>query len=80
MVQLQTYILLLLPLVVVGQTNKTDNHRAEKALSVFTVVKVTKLLLRLLFLGNRLKTFIFALFSFCNLRGEFQSPEPFLER
>jgi len=38
-VQLQTYILLLLPLVVVGQTNKTDNHRAEKALSVFTVVK-----------------------------------------
>ena len=40
MVQLQTYILLLLPLVVVGQTNKTDNHRAEKALSVFTVVKV----------------------------------------
>ena len=49
MVQLQTYILLLLPLVVVGRTNKTDNHRAEKALSVFTVVKVTKLLLRLLF-------------------------------
>merc|ERR1719232_1747364 len=39
MVQLQTYILLLLPLVVVGRTNKTDNHRAEKALSVFTVVK-----------------------------------------
>merc|ERR1712013_379871 len=38
-VQLQTYILVLLPLVVVGQTNKTDNHRAEKALSVFTVVK-----------------------------------------
>merc|ERR1719219_380257 len=37
--QLQTYILLLLPLWVVGLTNNTDNHRAEKALSVFTVVK-----------------------------------------
>merc|ERR1719233_1519395 len=39
MVQLQTYILLLLPLWVVGLTNNTDTHRAEKALSVFTVVK-----------------------------------------
>merc|ERR550519_2369507 len=39
MVQLQTYILLLLPLWVVGLTNNTDNHRAKKTLSIFTVVK-----------------------------------------